>query len=93
MKLKAKDGRYLVAASQNKGPLEIFALKRKFDNIPLMPDETYAILKYRNGKTQKQEFYCGSSFLSQSGRLLITGRDLASVTIFNDKGKQRTLNF
>ena len=93
VKLKANDGRYLIAASQNLGPLELFALKRKFENIPIMPDETSAILKYKNGKIQKQEFYCGSSFLSQSGRLLIVGKDLASITFFNDKGRQRNLNF
>jgi len=93
VRLRSGDGRYLVAASQNRGPLELFALRRKCENIPIMPDETSAILKFRNGKIQKQEFYCGSSFLSQSGKILLIGKDLQSVTLFNNKGKQRILNF
>ncbi len=91
VKLRGTDGKYLVAASQNRGPLEMFALKMKLTNIPVMPDETFALLKLSNGKIQKQEFYYGSSFLSQSARMLTVGKNVLSVTLFNNKGGQRTV--
>ena len=90
VKLKSVDGKYLVAASQNRGPLEIFALKTKLVNVPLMPAEVSAILTLSNGKTQKQEFYYGSSFISQSARQLMVGKDVKSVTLIDNMGKQRS---
>lgn len=34
--------------------------------IPILPDETHAILALKNGKKRKQEFYHGNTYLSQS---------------------------
>src|SRR5665213_2058452 len=70
VKLVGAKGNYLLAATQNKDVMKIFELKRPVNTVKLRPADMYAIIKYKNGKTGKQEFYYGTSFLSQSGRFL-----------------------
>jgi ASPIC and UnbV/FG-GAP-like repeat len=93
VKLRSKNGRYLVAAGQNRGPLKIFELKREVHCISIQPNDTGAEIKYKNGVSQKQEFYYGSSFLSQSARFLSLDSNVVSVTIYDSKGGSRKMNF
>jgi hypothetical protein len=58
-----------------------------------MPDDISAELLYKNGISQKQEFSYGSSFLSQSARFINAGSNLKSVTITNNKGQKRKIDF
>ena len=69
VKLSGANGQYLVAASQNKGPLKVFRLNKSQKIIQLSPLDVKASIKYKNGHTVDQEFYYGTSFLSESGRL------------------------
>jgi hypothetical protein len=89
--LKGSSGKRLLIASQNKGPLKIFEVKRNFHSIPLRPTEVSATLTYKNGKTQKREFYYGSSFLSQSGRFLNVNDSIVSIQIVDNKGAIREI--
>jgi len=92
VKLRAANGACLIAASQNRGPLKIFQLKRKCKTIPLESLDVKAEIRYKNGKTLIQECYYGSSFLSQSGRFLLIGDSVISVKITNSLGKARNIN-
>jgi len=49
----------LVAASQNKDALKLFELKRKVKVLQINPSEVSALIKFKNGKTEKREFYFG----------------------------------
>jgi hypothetical protein len=89
--LKGKNDKLLVAASQNKGPLMIFELKRKIKFVSLNPMDESAVVNYKNGKKQKREINYGSSFLSQSGRFLAVDDTVVSVEIKNNKGGTRTV--
>ena len=91
VKLQSNTGAYMLAASQNRGDLKLFELKRQVKNIKLSPDDISAIIKYKNGNTQKQEFYYGSSFLSQSGRFLTVNKDAVTVKIINQNGQTRSV--
>ena len=91
IKLKSKNGKYLLAAAQNRGPLKIFELKKDLENIVVQPDDVSADIVFSNGKKQRQELYYGSSFLSQSARFLRPGNNVKSIVITNSKGKTRTL--
>nr|MDQ6904014.1 RNA-binding protein [Bacteroidota bacterium] len=90
--LKGNNGNFLLAASQNKGPLKIFELKRKDKMITLAPFDETLTITYKNGKTQKREVGYGSSFLSQSGRFITIDSNVSSVEIKNNKGVVRKLN-
>jgi hypothetical protein len=88
--LKGENGKLLIAASQNKGPIKVFELRRHVNFIPLQPFDESAIIKYKDGKQQKHELNYGSSFLSQSGRFLVVDSNVVSVQIKNNKGETKT---
>jgi len=93
VKLRSSHDKYLLAAGQNRGPLKVFELKKNTRHIPLQAGDISAVISFTNGKKQKQEFYYGSSFLSQSARFMSIGADARSVAITDDHGKTRTLTF
>ncbi|ULQ51740.1 FG-GAP-like repeat-containing protein [Flavihumibacter fluvii] len=93
IKLRGQNDKYLLAASQNRGPLAIFELKKDGKPIQLQPSEQTADISFKNGQKQKQEFYHGSSFLSQSSRFLTVGANVQSVVITDSRGNKRTLIF
>ncbi|MDF2430629.1 MAG: hypothetical protein JWP44_260 [Mucilaginibacter sp.] len=91
VKLQGAKGNYLLAASQNKDVMKIFELKRAVKTIKLQPLDMYAMIKYKGGKTGKQEFYNGTSFLSQSGRFFNIDKNMVSVTITDSYGHTRNI--
>ena len=92
VKLKSSFGKCLLAASQNRGDLKIFELKKATQFIPLLPLEVSAVIKLKNGTTRKQEIYYGASFLSQSGRFLNLDKNIKSIELTDTKGKTRTVD-
>ncbi|MEO5893732.1 MAG: VCBS repeat-containing protein [Ferruginibacter sp.] len=93
VKLAGGTGNYLVAASQNKDILKLFELKRKVKFLTINPSEVAAMIKFKNGKTEKKEFYYGSSFLSQSARFVNITDNISSILIFDSKGKTREVQY
>jgi ASPIC and UnbV/FG-GAP-like repeat len=89
VKLKGADGKCLVAASQNRDNMKVFEMKREVEYIRLNPSDASAVIKYKNGSKQKQEFCYGASFLSQSGRFLNVGENMIAVEIKDYKGNTR----
>ncbi|WP_448698299.1 VCBS repeat-containing protein [Mucilaginibacter sp. AW1-3] len=86
VKLHNKEGNYLLAASQNKDALKLFELKNRSRFIVPGYLDLSAIVHYANGTSTKQEFYYGSSFLSQSARFVEVGKNVSSLTILRNDG-------
>jgi hypothetical protein len=61
--------------------------------VKLNSDDIRALIRFKNGKIQKEEFYYGSSFLSQSGQFLSIGKEVAEAEITNSKGTMRKISF
>jgi len=91
VKLKGAKGNYLLAASQNRNVMKIFELKKPVQTVALQPLDMYAVIKYKNGRTSKQEFYYGTSFLSQSGRFMNIDKTMVSVKIADIYGHLRNI--
>jgi hypothetical protein len=91
VKLETADHGYAVAAGQNRGPLKVFELKQPVSCVRLKPDDMSAEVVYADGRRQQQEFYYGSSFLSQQGRFLATTAPVNQVTVTNAKGESRKI--
>lgn len=91
VKLRGKDGKYLLAAGQNRGPLKVFELKKNIRSIPLQPGDVSAEVTFKNGKMQRQECYYGSSFLSQSARFLSIGNNVSAVKITDSRDRIRKI--
>jgi hypothetical protein len=91
VKLRGAGGSYLLAAGQNRGPLKLIELKKKRRFIPLQPLDVSAEIRYKNGSKRKEEFYYGSSFLSENGRFLEWDDGIQSVVVADSRGKTRTI--
>jgi hypothetical protein len=76
----------LFLASQNKGALLGFSLPKSVTEMPPLT-ATYAIIVYNTGVKERREFYWGSSFLSQSSRVLRLPADLIQVEWFDGNGR------
>ncbi len=92
VKLRSSNGKYLVAASQNRDKLKVFELRKEAATIPLQPMDVSAMIHYRNGRKQKRECNYGASFLSQSGRFLNIAGNVKSVAITDAKGNTRNIS-
>lgn len=92
VKLHSSNGKYLLAASQNKDVLKLFGLKSTVKSFKPQTLDASAVIKYKNGSTTKQEFYYGSSFLSQSARFININSKVASITVTRNNGSTRMLN-
>ncbi|MBC7744593.1 MAG: VCBS repeat-containing protein [Flavobacterium sp.] len=89
--LKGKSGKTLIAASQNRGPLKIFELKKPMRVFSLKSDDESIILKFKNGKSRKQEMYYGYSFLSQSSRTINASDQVSTILVTNSKNQTRKI--
>lgn len=93
VKLRNGQGNLLLAATQNRGPLKVAAVKKNVKQVPLLPNDVPAMIILANQQAQRQEFTYGASFLSQSARFITVPSGARRVVIQNSKGAQRTVNF
>ncbi|MES1216092.1 MAG: VCBS repeat-containing protein, partial [Bacteroidota bacterium] len=92
IKLKGAGNTYLLAASQNRGPLKIFnhaGVNQKL--IPLAVNDKTIFITLTNGQTRKEEIYFGHSFLSQSSSFICTDPGMKKIEVVNNKGEKRTV--
>lgn len=92
VKLRDREGKVLLTASENKGPVKIFALKTNCKTISINPSDVSAIIIYKDGRHQKREINYGCSFLSQSARFLNIDSNIMRVQIRNAKGEIRKID-
>ena len=91
VKLMNSKGNYMVAASQNKSDLKLFECRQKIQALKINADDVSAVLYFKNGSTQKEEFYYGNGFLSQSARFSSITPNVLRADITNSKGGRRTV--
>jgi len=91
VKLTGAGGKYFLAASQNKDIIKVFELKRPVRSVKLQPLDMFVTIQYKNGKTARQEFYYGESFLSQSGRFFKIDQNMSAVSITDNFGHSRNI--
>jgi len=92
VKLRSADGRCLLAAGQNRGPMKLFALKKKLKLAGLQPSDVRAVIEYKSGRRRVAEVDYGSSFLSQSGRFLLLNDSVRSLEVVDSKGARRKIS-
>ena len=89
IRLRSSEGKYLIAASQNKSTLKVFESNKNYSFLPLNADDVLATVTYKDGRRQRRETGYGNSFLSQSGRFITVDNAISSIEITNSKGKTR----
>ncbi len=92
--IRGANGSSKFLISSNSDSLHSYRLNQPRQKIvSISPDDTYANITLRNGMKCRQEFYFGSSYLSQSSRRLTISSNIQSVVIYNSSGKKRELSF
>jgi hypothetical protein len=90
------DGRPMVVATQNNGPLLAFAGDVRSNMAYVKPTFQDALLEatYANGRKKRMELAYGSGYLSQSGRGVALSREgLQKVTVTDFRGRRREVTF
>lgn len=88
-KLAGADSSYRIAATLNKGPLQLYRLRKTPRIVKAAPADSYAIIEMKEGRKQRYEFSYGSSFLSQGSRFLVLPENAISCFVYNTQGKSR----
>jgi hypothetical protein len=92
VKLRSARNTYLVAATQNKSWLKLFASnKNDRQLIPLAAGDREIWYTLKNGKKRKEEVYIGNSFLSQSARFISMNASIARIEITDVAGRKRVV--
>ena len=92
IRLRSGNKGYLLAASQNRGPLKIFSGKMTWQKIiPLQSGDKSVLITLANGQIRKDELYYGNSFLSQSSRFIGINRSMVKVEVVNSRNEKRIL--
>ena len=87
--IQAVDGSRLLLVSSNSGTLKSYRVNQQTKQIPLTDADVYAVIINKNGKTHKEEFQFGNSYLSQSSRRLNVSSGTKSIIIYDNKGNKR----
>lgn len=75
-----------LCAAVNNGSMQTFSSRPLSAELVIVPpQEQYAILELKNGKSRKQEFYCGSGYLSQSANIVLKTKHVKKITFKSTK--------
>jgi enediyne biosynthesis protein E4 len=92
IKLKGANNDYLLAASQNRGPLKIYKHPSSSQKlIQLQPADRDVFITLTNGSIRKEELYIGNSCLSQSSHFICAGTSIKKIEVVNNKGLKRVI--
>ena len=78
-------------ATQNDGPLKAFSGAHRHA-VPLQRLDRYALLTFEDGSVQKEEFFYGSTYLSQSSRVLWVPPSVEEIVIVGSNGQRRAMS-
>ncbi len=90
VKLKVENA-YAIADVQNKGQLELFGLQAETKTISLAANETSVYIYLKNGQMRKEEYYFGSTYLSQDCRFTTMNKAVSKIEILNTMGVKRII--
>ena len=88
-KLILGDGREVILAGVNNDKLKAQLVNGAKKYFKAAQEDSYAIVKLKNGKTYRQEFYYGSTYLSQSSRSLGFSDKIVSFEVYNFSGRKK----
>lgn len=89
VRLQGAGNQYLLAASQNSGPLKVYRQRSRWPLLRFKPDDRVLLLSLTGGRRRRQELYYGDSFLSQSARFLAVDSSILRVDLINAGGMER----
>ncbi len=87
-RIRLANGQAMLLATQNRDALLAFSpVMPAGKSIPLQKDEAKAVITLKNGQKRVQEFYWGSSFLSQEPRDIQQDANIVEISFFDVHNK------
>ena len=81
--------RELILATQHRGPLKVFSPRSLPGTmVPLQANEVKAVITLQNGSKRTQEYYRGSTFLSQDSRSVRLHEGISNIAFFDRNNKE-----
>jgi enediyne biosynthesis protein E4 len=90
-KLVSGGGQSLLVIGNNSGSLKSYRVNQAAKTFEVGQNDAWAILTFKNGKNRKHELNYGSTYLSQSSRILTYSDNVKKIEIFNFKGEGREI--
>ena len=91
LKFPTLNGDALLLIGNNSADMKTYIVRQHKKPVPVQKDDAFALITRKNGTIFKQEFYYGSTYLSQSSRQLLLPDDVVSIEIFNMTGEGRKM--
>lgn len=95
-KIAGVNNQNLILAAHNNGDLKAFQHDHKNapnSQITAKEDEAWAEIYYKNGISEKVEFYAGGGYLSQSSKLIVLSKKVDYVVFYDQAGSSRKVTF
>jgi len=89
--IRIEGGQTLVLVANNAGHMGSYEVNSPGMVIQAQNQETYALITLKDGRTYKQEFYYGSTYLSHTSRSIILTKEVESVVIYDYLGNSRNI--
>lgn len=83
------NGKQALIVGTNADSLKIIRVKKQLPLRKLLPGDAYALVTGKDGKTYRQEFYYGHSYLSQGSRCFTVSEGTGHIEIYDSKGAKR----
>ena len=92
--LYGKGNQPIILIGANSAKLKVYdEVASKNQLVKLLPTDTFAWITLRNGKKYKEEFYWGSTYLSQRSRTVNVPSQATKMEIISSKGLRRIIEF
>ncbi len=89
VRLYLENNMQLILVGNNSDNLAVYAVNAGRDSFKPSPTDAYALITNKNGSVYKQEFYYGSTYLSQSSRRINLNSDFKKMEVVDFQGKNR----
>jgi hypothetical protein len=89
--LTLQNGNTTVLVGNNNAGMEAYLLSSKSKNIPLGPEDAWAMISTATGHRYKLECYYGGGYLSQTQRNIRVNDAMSAVDIYDTWGMKRTI--
>jgi hypothetical protein len=90
-RIRTVNDKSLFLVANNGDRMDVFEIGDQAETIKAQDYDAYAIVNLKHGKSYKQEFYYGSTYLSHTSRSFTITEEVESVEIYDYSGKSRTL--
>ena len=82
-----KNGQLQILASQNRDSIRAFQAAQERTFFALKPNDTWAILEFKNGSKRRVELGYGTSSIAQASRHLVLPFEYEKLTVYSADGK------